>query len=192
MTTNWADAAIKNFQALKLQHDAYVVEIEPIKKAFYTFLSQNLHLSKWIEFSITFDEELVIVDDFELDLNNEVTDGVLFYTEANDYDGPTSLSFVIPFAYMTNPDEWTANILKIAAEGQKMVEDAYDSVAPGVREGLGLDVVINSVNGEDIFAVVCERGNNGITLNHPQKAKMVINSFSVTRYTGQLISSTLI
>lgn len=193
MTTNWADAAIKNFQALKLQHDAYVVEIESVKNSFYTFLSQNLHLLKWVDFSITFDDELAEVDQFELDLNNTVEDGILFYTEVNDYDGPTSLSFVVPFAYMTNPEGWTNEALKGAASDQKLMEDVYDDVAPGIREKLNLDIVINSVypNGE-IYAVVCHKGNTGISLGHPDTAKMVMNSFCVDSNTGDLISSTLI
>lgn len=194
MTTNWADAAIKNFQALKLQHEAYVVEIEPIKKAFYTFLSQNLHLLMWVDFSITFDDELVEVDQFELNLNNTVEDGILFYTEVSDYDGPTSLSFVVPFAYMTNPEGWMEEALKGAASDQKLVEDLYDKEAPGIREELNLDIVINSVypaSGE-IYAVVCHKGNTGISLGHPDTPKMVMNSFAVNSNTGRIFSSTLI
>lgn len=193
MTTDQANQAIKNFQALKLQHTAFVAEIEPSKNSFYTFLSQNLHLSKWIDFSITFDEELVDVDDFELDLNNEVEDGILFYTQANDYDGPTSLSFVVPFAYMANPEGWMNEALKGAASDQKLMEDIYDEVAPGVREELNLDIVINSVYASgEIYAVVCLKGNDGISLGHPDTPKMVMNSFCVDSNTGQLVTSTLI
>lgn len=193
MTTDQANKAIKNFQALKAQHTAFVAEIEPFKNSFYTFLSQNLHLSKWIDFTITLEDELVTITDFELDLNNTVEDGILFFREVSDYDGMTSLSFVVPFAYMANPEGWMNEALKDAASDQKLMEDVYDEAAPGIREDLNLDIVINSVypNGE-IFAFVCHKGNDGISLGHPDTPKMVMNSFCVDSNTGQLISSTLI
>jgi hypothetical protein len=193
MTTDQANKAIKNFQALKAQHTAFVAEIEPFKNSFHAFLTQNLHLSKWIDFKIEFEDDVVVVTDFDLDLNNTVEDGILFYTEVNDYDGPTSLSFVVPFAYMANPEGWMNEALKGAASDQKLMEDIYDEVAPGVREKLNLDIYINSVypSGE-IYAVVCHKGNTGISLGHPDTAKMVMNSFCVDSNTGQLISSTLV
>ena len=83
--------------------------------------------------------------------------------------------------------------LKGAASDQKLMEDVYDEVAPGVRDELQLDIVINSVypNGE-IFAVVCHKGNDGISLGHPDTPKMVMNSYAVDSNTGQLISKTLV
>ena len=193
MNTNQANKAIKNFQALKAQHDSFVAEIEPFKKSFYAFLSQNLHLSKWLDFTITFDGELVTDTDFDLDLNNAVEDGVLFYTEVNDYDGPTSLSFVVPFAYIADSLDWMNEVLKKAATDQKLAETVYDVVAPGVREELNLDIYINSVwpSGE-IHAVVCHKGNTGISLGHPDTSKMVMNSFIVDSNSGELVSKTLI
>lgn len=193
MTTDQANKAIKNFQALKAQHDAYVAEIEPFKNSFHAFLTQNTHLSKWLDFAIFFDGELVEVDKFELDLNNTVEDGILFYTQENDYDGPTSLSFVVPFAYMANPKGWMNEALKSAAGDQKLMEDVYDEIAPGVREELNLDIHINSVYASgEIYAVVCHKGNTGISLGHPDTKKMIVNSFGVNSNTGELVSSTLV
>lgn len=193
MTTDQANQAIKNFQALKLQHTAFVAEIEPFKNSFHAFLTKNLHLSKWIDFRIVFEDEVVTVTDFELDLNNTVEDGILFYREVSDYDGATSLSFVVPFTYMANPEGWMNEALKAAASDQKLMEDVYDDVAPGVREELNLDIVINSVYASgEIYAVVCHKGNTGISLGHPDTPKMVMNSFCVDSNTGDLISSTLV
>lgn len=188
MTTDQANQAIKNFQALKLQHTAFVAEIEPFKNSFHAFLTKNLHLSKWIDFRITLDDDVVTVTDFELDLNNTVEDGILFYREVSDIDGPTSLSFVVPFAYMANPEGWMNEALKGAASDQKLMEDIYDEIAPGIRAELNLDIYINSVyaNGE-IHAVVCEKGNTGLSLGHPDTEKMVVNSFAVDSNTGQII-----
>lgn len=188
MTTDQANKAIKNFHALKAQHTAFVTEMEPFKNAFHAFLTQNLHLSKWIDFRITLDDDVVTVTDFELDLNNTVEDGVLFYREVNDFDGATILSFVVPFAYMANPDGWMAEALQGAASDQKLMEDIYDEMAPGVREELNLDIYINSVYASgEIHAVVCHKGNTGISLGHPDTAKMVVNSFAVDSNTGQVI-----
>jgi hypothetical protein len=193
MTTDQANKAIKNFQALKAQNDSFVAEVEPFKNSFHAFLSQNLHLSKWIDFNITLDADTVIVTDFELSLNNTVEGGVLFYTEVNDCDGATSLSFVVPFVYMANPEGWMNEVLKSAASDQKLMEDIYDEVAPGVREELQLDIHINSVypNGE-IYAVVCEKGNDGLTFGHPDTHKMIMNSFAVDSNTGEIIYRHLI
>lgn len=193
MTTDQANQAIKNFQALKLQHDALVTEMEPFKNSFHAFLTQNLHLSKWLDFNITFDSDTVTVTDFELDLNNTAEDGILFYREVNDIDGATFLSFVVPFAYMANPEGWMDETLKIAASDQRLMEAVYDATAPGIREELQLDIHINSIhaNGE-IYAVVCHKGNTGISLGHPDTHKMVMNSFGVDSNTGRIISRNLI
>lgn len=193
MTMTQANQAIQNFEALKLQHKAFVEEIEPFKNSFYTFLSQNLHLSKWMDFNITYDGPTMEADDFELDLNNTALHGVLFVCEASEIDGPVTLYFNVPFAYMTKPEEWMEHILTVAAKDQKTVEDAYNKVAPGIREELQLDIHINSIetNGQ-ISAVVCEKGNTGLTLGHPETHKMVMNSFAVDYQTGEITYRRLI
>lgn len=193
MTTDQANKAIKNFQALKAQHDSFVAEIEPFKNSFYTFLTQNLFLSKWLEFNITSEAQEVELEHFELDLNNTVDDGMLFTFEVDDFDGATTLSFVVPFAYMANPEGWMNETLAGAASDQKLMEDIYDEVAPGVREELQLDIVINSIYASgEIYAVVCLKGNDGISLGHPDTKKMVMNSFGVDSNTGQIINRHLI
>lgn len=186
MTTN---QTVKNFQSLAQQYASVLAEVAPYRDRFHAFISHH-KTNHQIDYRIEGEYSTPNPEDFTMDC--EVEGGIYFSTFTQDSDGGDILNFTIPFEYIEDPQTWEENFLSRRTSEQELVERAYETIAPGVRAELNLDVYINYSSEETLSAVVVEKGNTGITLGHPESKKMVANSLSVDAKTGEVLHQTLV
>lgn len=182
MTTS--DLAVK-YAALADQHSSFMKEIASVRDRFHAFLVEH-NPAPWFHHCVANEDETPEASLYTLYLEDK-TPGIHFEYEMGTYEGMTTFRFTIPPEYLTDPDAWEARMLEMMANDYKLVRDAYERIAPGVCAELGLEVRIPYAFREgEVSAWVVRSGFEGITLNDPDKERIVANSFTVNRETGEI------
>lgn len=165
----------------------FAKELEPYRDRFYAFITENdLTIIDPYGFYVghgVYQSYFPDVSNFELSLNSD--DSIYFHYDESSYDGMESYFFTIPFEYLSNPDGWEARILATLDGYQRIVDEAYESIAPGMREKYSLNVILQSVQNGEINAWVTYGDETGIRLNDPNP-EIVTNLFSVNIVTRKV------
>lgn len=182
-------ALMNQFQILRGQHAEFLADVWPLQNRLHSFLMKN-SVRPWFSHNIANEDGAPDLSEYVLYLEGN-ENAVSFYCDNADMDGMTTYQFQIPAEYFADPDKWEADLLARKAADIKLVQDAYERMAPGVAEEFGLEVIVPFVDKTTVSAWVVTKGQSGLTIGSPNRHRLVANSFTINRATGEMVQSTL-
>lgn len=121
-------------------------EATPFAKRFLDFISVN-NTHGYVE-CILPDGAPLPFEDYSMEIpdGSDVSDaqGIVFKAEVWDWEDSSTVSFVMPFEYMLDPDAWETNLIEQFSKEKEAAFDALKSVAPGLIDGKEDKVIIES------------------------------------------------
>jgi len=161
--------------ALVKKQDDFLASVAPYRDSFHKLIS-GIPAYQWLE-----DTGYINIDVEAFTLVPDASkDGVVFaYDTIEDYDHIGAIKFTVPFAYIDNPQKWADEFLVRMERDKKAIQDAYDAVAPGVREKHNLELNISHViaPGKIFKITVQKRDSLGYT-HRFEEAEAVMNHFT--------------
>jgi hypothetical protein len=174
-------------ELVKKQNE-FLASVTPFRDSFHKLIS-GIPAFQWLEDTsyITMD-----ADAFAL-VTDTSKDGLVFaYDTIEDYDHIESVKFTVPFAYIDNPQKWADEFLARMERDTKAIQDAYDAVAPGVREKHNLNLNITHViSTGKIFRVTVQKRNSSGYMRRFEEEEAVMNQFTFFVEENEIVDAEL-
>lgn len=159
------------------KQDEFLASVTPFRDSFPKLIS-GTPAYQWLE-DTGYISTGMDADAFAL-VPDASKDGVVFaYDTIEDYDHIEAITFTVPFAYIDDPEKWASEFLARMERDKKAIQDAYDAVAPGVREKHNLELDITHVIAPGkIFRITVQKRNSSGYKRRFEEAEAVMNQFT--------------
>lgn len=159
------------------KQDEFLASVTPFRDSFHKLIS-GIPAYQWLE-DTGYISTGMDADAFTLVPDASKNAVVFAYDTIEDYDHIESITFTVPFAYIDDPEKWASEFLARMERDKKAIQDAYDAVAPGVREKHNLELDITHVIAPGkIFRITVQKRNSNGYKRRFEEAEAVMNQFT--------------
>lgn len=170
------------------KQDAFLASVTPFRDSFHKLIS-GIPAYQWLDDTGYISGD---ADAFAL-VPDASKNGVVFaYDTIADYDHIESITFTVPFAYMDDPEKWAFEFLARMERDKKAIQDAYDAVAPGVREKHNLELdITHAIAPGKIFRITVQKRNSSGYKMRFEDAEAVMNQFTFFVEENEIVDAEL-